>query len=104
VLRPRGPPGSHLSPSTTLFRSGAERIRGRDRGTLAAWPRAARAGRRASARGAGALGGAGATWHAGPQLDGSAASHNDDANRGGGDRKSTRLNSSHVTISYAVFC
>src|SRR5437868_11396115 len=24
--------------------------------------------------------------------------------RGGGDRKSTRLNSSHVSISYAVFC
>src|SRR5699024_12564236 len=28
---------------------------------------------------------------------------NDDA-RGNGDRKSTRLNSSHVSISYAVFC
>src|SRR5699024_11927914 len=26
------------------------------------------------------------------------------ARRGGGDRKSTRLNSSHVSISYAVFC
>src|SRR5690606_42019166 len=26
------------------------------------------------------------------------------ARRGGGDRKSTRLNSSHVKISYAVFC
>src|SRR5690606_41677490 len=25
-------------------------------------------------------------------------------NAGGGDRKSTRLNSSHVKISYAVFC
>src|SRR5699024_11444864 len=25
-------------------------------------------------------------------------------NAGGGDRKSTRLNSSHVSISYAVFC
>src|SRR6266446_7715263 len=24
--------------------------------------------------------------------------------RGGGDRKSTRLNSSHLVISYAVFC
>src|SRR5437667_8442940 len=24
--------------------------------------------------------------------------------KGGGDRKSTRLNSSHITISYAVFC
>src|SRR5690349_24218647 len=27
-----------------------------------------------------------------------------DQNRLGGDRKSTRLNSSHVEISYAVFC
>src|SRR6266540_5503542 len=26
------------------------------------------------------------------------------ARAGGGDRKSTRLNSSHITISYAVFC
>src|SRR5256885_13089309 len=26
------------------------------------------------------------------------------ADRGGGDRKSTRLNSSHLVISYAVFC
>src|SRR5437588_6154590 len=26
------------------------------------------------------------------------------ANGGGGDRKSTRLNSSHTVISYAVFC
>src|SRR5437870_9284356 len=28
----------------------------------------------------------------------------EDRNRGRGDRKSTRLNSSHVAISYAVFC
>src|SRR5690554_7464600 len=27
-----------------------------------------------------------------------------DSGRGGSDRKSTRLNSSHVRISYAVFC
>src|SRR5437773_9653296 len=27
-----------------------------------------------------------------------------DEQGGGGDRKSTRLNSSHITISYAVFC
>src|SRR5437773_9379414 len=27
-----------------------------------------------------------------------------DVNTVGGDRKSTRLNSSHITISYAVFC
>src|SRR5437588_7518911 len=28
----------------------------------------------------------------------------DDAHSAGGDRKSTRLNSSHTVISYAVFC
>src|SRR5438874_3424142 len=30
--------------------------------------------------------------------------HRADRHRGEGDRKSTRLNSSHVEISYAVFC
>src|SRR5471032_2452338 len=30
--------------------------------------------------------------------------HACDAETGNGDRKSTRLNSSHITISYAVFC
>src|SRR3712207_8747469 len=33
-----------------------------------------------------------------------AAPHADDAARRQGDRKSTRLNSSHANISYAVFC
>src|SRR5438034_4564627 len=36
-----------------------------------------------------------AEWPAGRSVRGSA---------GGGDRKSTRLNSSHTVISYAVFC
>src|SRR5437773_9778262 len=36
------------------------------------------------------------TRHVGEALDRDAI--------GGGDRKSTRLNSSHITISYAVFC
>src|SRR5256885_2559751 len=30
--------------------------------------------------------------------------HNDDSRLGAKDRKSTRLNSSHLVISYAVFC
>src|SRR5438477_11965152 len=30
--------------------------------------------------------------------------HDDEERRGAGDRKSTRLNSSHMSISYAVFC
>src|SRR5205807_7648002 len=46
-----------------------------------------------SDRGDGALG------HARPQ-----ASGNDPVPARGGDRKSTRLNSSHLVISYAVFC
>src|SRR4051812_49971547 len=33
-----------------------------------------------------------------------AARHAGTARRDGGDRKSTRLNSSHMSISYAVFC
>src|SRR5699024_11252665 len=42
-------------------------------------------------------GGAGARPERGERDDGRFAGH-------GGDRKSTRLNSSHVSISYAVFC
>src|SRR3712207_8223594 len=34
----------------------------------------------------------------------SARERRDDQHRGGQDRKSTRLNSSHANISYAVFC
>src|SRR5256885_7243567 len=77
----RRPPRSTLFPYTTLFRSrpadapGGESARGRRR------------------RGVPSSGGrpAGAT----PRLDPA---------RGGRDRKSTRLNSSHLVISYAVFC
>src|SRR3712207_8590850 len=73
----RRPPRSTLFPYTTLFRSGL------------------RAHRDAGARSARALGGSrghrpgggGRRSHAAPP-----------------DRKSTRLNSSHANISYAVFC
>src|SRR5690349_22740157 len=76
VLRLRRPPRSTLFPYTTLFRSWSARLRdGRARA------RSARASsgsvRRASRR----------------------ASNADPR-----DRKSTRLNSSHVESSYAVFC
>src|SRR3712207_8449478 len=71
----RRPPRSTLFPYTTLFRS---RTRARSR-----------TGRRIMGRGAprrpDRVGGA-ARW------------------RRAGDRKSTRLNSSHANISYAVFC
>src|SRR5947199_7966464 len=79
----RLPPSSTLFPYTTLFRSGNSSII-----ALTIW--------------IGAL----STAHLlqslsrrfGQEQDG------DDANRNGEDRKSTRLNSSHLGISYAVFC
>src|SRR3712207_8158100 len=84
----RRPPRSTLFPYTTLFRSGVDgrrhalRVRtvagGRRR------PGAARADR-------GPRGGERARQGSEPTAD-------------DGDRKSTRLNSSHANISYAVFC
>src|SRR2546429_1440915 len=75
----RRPPRSTLFPYTTLFRSRARDRSAPDR----------RAGRPASSRRHRAPG-------AVPLLLGVA--------EGAGDRKSTRLNSSHGYISYAVFC
>src|SRR5256885_3569733 len=71
----RRPPRSTLFPYTTLFRS----VRGRVRGLH---PALTRPGQHAE------------------QDPGTAAADR----RGQGDRKSTRLNSSHLVISYAVFC
>src|SRR5262245_63418833 len=69
------PPRSTLFPYTTLFRSQAGRGRGAARGILRKRRRrGAREERRAAAA------------------------------RAARDRKSTRLNSSHLGISYAVFC
>src|SRR3712207_8670076 len=80
----RRPPRSTLFPYTTLFRSPRRRERGR---RAAAGP----------ARGDRARG-----THPGP------GAHQPGHVLGGGavvqDRKSTRLNSSHANISYAVFC
>src|SRR5256885_10463943 len=74
----RRPPRSTLFPYTTLFRSGAARGNGRAAAQVAA----------AIARGADSL-----------------LVRADRAERGlRRDRKSTRLNSSHLVISYAVFC
>src|SRR3712207_9036399 len=88
----RRPPRSTLFPYTTLFRSLVERIVERvERPTLARRVVAVAQDRRvrvAAASVGGALVGAGAIgliwWRR--------------------DRKSTRLNSSHANISYAVFC
>src|SRR5688572_32323900 len=71
----RRPPRSTLFPYTTLFRSARALTEGRD-------GRAAQPGQRRR--------------HAGPAAD--------RLQRSARDRKSTRLNSSHSQISYAVFC
>src|SRR5437870_7779098 len=83
---PPRPPRSPLFPYTTLFRShragrGAARREGHD-------PRSRPAGR---------IGGRGSDRQGGSRDYGLRLRH-------GTDRKSTRLNSSHVAISYAVFC
>src|SRR5690349_22228712 len=88
----RRPPRSTLFPYTTLFRSYASQRR--------AWRI------RSSVRGGGARSGAGAVAAGvNERLD----AHRDedrheDRHYGLRDRKSTRLNSSHVENSYAVFC
>src|SRR5690348_17581626 len=87
----RPPPGSTLFPYTTLFRS----------------PRRVRDGPRALQRAAGGVGGRAA---AGDHVRAAAAEGQGRADSAGAidravlDRKSTRLNSSHPSISYAVFC
>src|SRR3712207_7864411 len=86
----RRPPRSTLFPYTTLFRSALERPGGRQHGG-----RAGRLERQAADRGGG---------HLGQLLRpfrrlGHAVRRAADI-----DRKSTRLNSSHANISYAVFC
>src|SRR5439155_25510206 len=91
------PPSSTLFPYTTLFRSG---IRG---------PRREPAGAREPRHGAALR----ARRERRGRRRSAARSVADPPARGGGaagrdapppDRKSTRLNSSHVAISYAVFC
>src|SRR3712207_6859738 len=80
----RRPPRPPLFPSTTLFRSPAGRAGGGQ-------------GRGASHR-----------HHAADDLHRTSDAHGTllprGAGRATGDRKSTRLNSSHANISYAVFC
>src|SRR5688572_32321524 len=86
----RRPPRSTLFPYTTLFRSWRERAE-RGRGLL--WHIAARQHHRSRAAGRARRGAALRVHH---------RSHHVPVP--GGDRKSTRLNSSHSQISYAVFC
>src|SRR3712207_7908020 len=86
----RRPPRSTLFPYTTLFRSGRDRLHEvatllRDRVEALVHPDPQGPARKPFDLTAGAAPGAG-------------------RNRHGADRKSTRLNSSHANISYAVFC
>src|SRR3712207_8301646 len=87
----RRPPRSTLFPYTTLFRS-AQDVLG-DHHARARGP-----GQRPAAPGRRELGA--------PARDGPAAAHlaRRPQPRRRTDRKSTRLNSSHANISYAVFC
>src|SRR3989442_11691780 len=91
----RRPPRSTLFPYTTLFRSARNRARAARPGGAVQAPRGD--ARRHVARGRpGPAGGKRTKLVEDPHV---VADHRD-----GGDRKSTRLNSSHVRISYAVFC
>src|SRR3712207_7521708 len=98
----RRPPRSTLFPYTTLFRSAVgQQVAHRQGGVAQRLDRAAAGGRQVHelhaevlrrAVGAAAGGGAAVDDHPVPAVGEPA------------DRKSTRLNSSHANISYAVFC
>src|SRR3712207_7933672 len=89
----RRPPRSTLFPYTTLFRS--DRAAGvRDHG----------AGAGAAAADHPAAGDGGHHADRGDPADERDREHPRHGVVAGGDRKSTRLNSSHANISYAVFC
>src|SRR3712207_8731504 len=88
----RRPPRSTLFPYTTLFRSGR----------LADHPQLDRPG--AAELGALGRGGLGLAHLRRRPLPVRQPRGRGDRAQGGADRKSTRLNSSHANISYAVFC
>src|SRR3712207_7920681 len=82
----RRPPRSTLFPYTTLFRSGRGPLGGRDLRERVAEPLDVAVVPRDGLP------------HGEPGAAGDGERHHDE------DRKSTRLNSSHANISYAVFC
>src|SRR3712207_8421641 len=86
----RGPPRSSLFPYTTLFRSA--------RGRSASVRRGRSAARTVAPESAG---GDSSSGERGDERGGIVEPVGDPGHRG--DRKSTRLNSSHANISYAVF-
>src|SRR5256886_9065694 len=92
----RRPPRSTLFPYTTLFRSGLCHLERRSRPTIALEPQ------HETSRGRDD----GLRLVLGGRVFGDRRSFQSDGRHlvGGRDRKSTRLNSSHSQISYAVFC
>src|SRR5204862_7205070 len=96
VLRLRPPPRSPLFPYTTLFRSALVQRRAPERGWVVCRCRTKGCGRR-SPHSRSPLG-------AFPKLERLTLTRRGAMPRRDEDRKSTRLNSSHVEISYAVFC
>src|SRR3712207_6934447 len=93
----RRPPRSTLFPNTTLFRSPVGERERRDAADRHAGGRDDVVGRREA-------GLAGAEPAAHDAVDVEPGGGEDHARREHRDRKSTRLNSSHANISYAVFC
>src|SRR5256885_11783115 len=98
----RRPPRSTLFPYTTLFRSPRRPTRrgARSRRASGDAPSPGRAPLRPDARTTPRRRGRGARSRRARRRRSPAAS----VPGAGGDRKSTRLNSSHLVISYAVFC
>src|SRR3712207_7944208 len=97
----RRPPRSTLFPYTTLFRSETDAGQGRCSWEIdggGSWSIKDSGARAAAALDSGALGGLRLVGRLGGM------SRVGRMGRDGGDRKSTRLNSSHANISYAVFC
>src|SRR3712207_8162147 len=100
----RRPPRSTLVPYTTLFRSGPRVVRAPGHAPSAGPDGAAVRPPRVVAFGGGhGLAAALAAWRRiTPDLTAVVTVADDGGSSG--DRKSTRLNSSHANISYAVFC
>src|SRR5690606_41707465 len=100
---PRRPPRSTLFPYTTLFRSRLSESKPCQ--SVQCLPRFdARSDFRRVDSSGGAVGGANARATRGAVTRVSPLPCFSKINHFGTDRKSTRLNSSHVKISYAVFC
>src|SRR3712207_7922428 len=87
----RRPPRSTLFPYTTRFRSGRRRAGGRRRGRAVPWQREQGTG-------------TGHRRRRGDERPPRLLRRRHPRREAGADRKSTRLNSSHANISYAVFC